>query len=122
MKEGGSYRGEKFSPFAFASRLSVFGGGKYLPPNHSSGLSGPVMLNADEVSENIALSFPGQSVGGANLVTLTRSNRIAFNNSPDSPYQGLKSISLIRRIRVSNQSPSILHAESSLAPERLSAL
>lgn len=92
LRNGSGYRGAKSFPFTFTRRASLLGGGKYLAPDHPSGLTGPLMLNTDEIPDNVTFTFP--FFGPASIVTrtLTRSNQLSSIDPPDVPSLKIRSI------------------------------
>ncbi len=104
-KTASSYTGQKNYPVEINTGVSLSECGKYLKPNHASGLTGPIMMNMNPGDENLVIQMLDQfSLGTLGISPSTRfdsnleSNPLGFKTLKFSPATGLFSGSAQTRI------------------------
>jgi len=83
-KQGSGYRSGQGYPFTFVTRGTLSGGGKYLKPNHASGLTGPLMLNVEEAAPN-GTNLQVSAFGSNNTGNLGASHAVKFSGIETNP-------------------------------------
>lgn len=89
VKTAASFSGQANFPIQFSDSVSVEAGSKYLGPNHASGLTGPLMMNASAGDQNVQLySHNGMSSIGS----LGSNHSVVFPKSEELNPLGIKSL------------------------------
>ncbi|MBB5038622.1 hypothetical protein [Prosthecobacter dejongeii] len=88
IKTAASYTGQKNYPIEINTTVALNACGKYLKPNHPSGLTGPLMLNTNVGADNLYLSTLGVSV----YTTLRKDHSVVIPPDLDGDSFTLKSI------------------------------
>lgn len=88
IKTAASYTGQKNYPIEINTTVSLNACGKYLKPNHASGLTGPLMMNTNAGTDNLYLSTLGVTV----YSTLRKDNSVVIPPDLDEDAFTLKSI------------------------------
>lgn len=89
VKVATSFRGQANYPIQFSDNVALDQCGKYLGPNHASGLTGPLMLNANPGDQNVQITGP---TGIASLGSLGSNHSVVFPKSEQRNPLGLKSL------------------------------
>lgn len=108
VKLATSFSGQANFPIQFSDGVGVEQCGKYLGPNHASGLTGPLMLNANPGDQNVQLySHNGMSSIGS----LGSNHSVVFPKSEERNPLGLKSLKFSPATGLFSGSASIRYEE-----------
>ncbi len=108
IKLATSFSGQANYPIQFSDNVGVEAGSKYLGPNHASGLTGPLMLNANPGDQNVQLySHNGMSSIGS----LGSNHSVVFPKSEERNPLGIKSLKFSPATGLFSGSASIRYEE-----------